>query len=60
MDRVEILINRWKVACENGDPQEKFRAATVLYELEEKSRGKMWFSCEEQLYLQEARMFLGK
>ncbi len=60
MDYTENLVNRWENACDTGNSQEKYRVATLLCELEEKSRGKMRFSSEERMIFQEARMFLGK
>ncbi len=60
MDYTENLVNRWENACDTGNSQEKYRVATLLCELEEKSRGKMRFSNEERMVFQEARMFLGK
>lgn len=60
MNYTDNLVNRWKVACDIGNPQEKYRVATLLCELEEKNRKKMRFSSEEQMVFQEARFFLGK
>lgn len=60
MDYTENLVNRWENACDTGNPQEKYRVATLLCELEEKSRGKMRFSDAERMVFQEARFFLGK
>ena len=60
MDYIDSLVDRWKVACDEGNSQEKYRAATLLCELEEKNRTKMRFSSEERMIFQEARMFLGK
>lgn len=60
MDYVDSLVDRWKVACDEGNPQEKYRTATLLCELEEKGLKKMRFSSKERMIFQEARFFLGK
>lgn len=60
MDRIEQLVSRWETACVEGNSQEKYRAAILLCDLEEKNRTKMRFSSNEKLVFQEARMFLGK
>ncbi len=60
MDPIEQLVSRWEIACQEGDSQEKYRAATLLCKLEEENRTKMRFSSNEKLVFQEARFFLGK
>ena len=60
MNYTDNLINRWKVACDIGNSQEKCRVATLLCKLEEENRTKMRFSSEERMIFQEAHMFLGK
>ena len=60
MNNIDNLVSRWKNACNEGNPQEKYRVATLLCKLEEENRTKMRFSSEERRVFQEARMFLGK